>query len=246
MRRFAARFKTTPEMISCNTCPRLGTSEWYVLKELDQARLSKSKTIQSFTKGSVIFYQGTPNTGIYCVQSGIVGLRKTDERGNAVLLNLIHPGQTLGMRSFFAGTDYMASAEALAPTTVCFIPGQVLRELAQTNPELDLEFLKHISRELGEAHDTILANTSHPVRARMAHFLLSLKERYGEEKNSGEVVIELPMTRHDIADLLSTRPETIARTITAMTRDGLVRFAGRQATLFDVEALSGESEAMNC
>jgi CRP-like cAMP-binding protein len=222
----------------------LASSEWHVLKELDQARLSKAKVVQSYAKGGVIFHQGTPNNGIYCVQSGLVGLRKTDEKGNAVLLNLIHPGQTMGMPSFFAGSEYMAGAEALPPTTVCFIPGPVLTELVANSPELDLEFLKHISRDLGEAHDTILANTSRPVRTRMAHFLLSLKNRIGLEQEAGEVVLELPMTRHDIADLLSTRPETIARTITALTKDGLVVFKGRKAVLLDLEALHQESEAM--
>ncbi|MEE8434895.1 MAG: Crp/Fnr family transcriptional regulator [bacterium] len=242
MRRVETQFKTCPEPMNCTSCPMLASSEWHVLKELNQARLSKAKVVQSFAKGGVIFHQGTQHDGIYCVQSGMVGLRKTDEKGNAVLLNLIYPGQTVGMPSFFAGSEYMASAEALAPTTVCFIPGPVLTELVANNPELDLEFLKHISRDLSEAYNTILANTSQPVRMRMAHFLLSLKDRCGIEQEAGKVVLELPITRNDIADLLSTRPETIARTITALTKDGLVAFKGRKAVLLDLEALYQESE----
>ena len=116
--------------------------------------------------------------------------------------------------------------------------------MVANSPELNLEFLKHISRDLGTAHDIILANTYQQVRTRLAHFLLSLKDRFGLEREHGEVVLELPMNRQDIADLLSTRPETIARTITALTKDGLVAFKGRKAVLLDLEALYQDSEAM--
>lgn len=232
-----------PSIIRCPDCPRLAESEWHVLEEEDQSRLSEAKSVRSFAKGGVIFHQGASCDGIYCVQSGTVGMRKTDEKGNAVLLYLVHPGQTMGMRSFFAGTDYRASAEALGPATVCYIPINVLKDLAVRNPKLDLAFLEHIAKELGQAHDTILANTSLSVRSRMAHLLLGLKKRYGRKRPDGAIEMELPMTRHDIADLLATRPETVARTITALTNDGLIQLSGRQAVLLDLEGLREEAEA---
>ena len=228
--------------MKCIDCPLVSESEWHVLAEMDQEKLAAHKTVHSFPKGGVVFHQGSPCNGIYCVQSGTIGLRKTDEKGNAVLLNLIHPGQTIGMRSFFAGTEYRASAEALSPATVCHVPVEVLSELFDNNPKLDLAFLKHISMDLGEAHETILVNTSLPVRARLAIFLLSLKDRYGRLNGDGTVVLELPMTRHDIADLLSTRPETVARAIAALTKDGLTRFSGRQVILCDLKGLLHEPE----
>ena len=53
--------------------------------------------------------------------------------------------------------------------------------------------------------------------------------------------MEIPMTRNDMADLLSTRPETIARTITAFKREGWVKFSGRFATLNNIAALRKEA-----
>lgn len=222
----------------------MAQSEWHVLGAEDQKKLAAAKQVRKYGKGGLLFSQGETCEGIYCLQSGTVGVRKTDEKGNAVLLYLVHPGQTLGIRSFFAGTEYRASGEALDQVTVCHIPAGVLRELSTRNPMLDLAFLKHISLELGEAHETILANTSLPVRARMAHFILSLRERYGHHNGGGELVVDLPLTRHDIADLLSTRPETVARAIATLTREGLVKFTGRQVTVTDLDALQDEAEAL--
>lgn len=218
----------------------LKLSKWNVLYEKDQEHLSQVKIVQSYGKGDVIYHQGSPHIGIFCIQLGMVGLRKIDKRGNVKLLNLVHPGQTMGMLSFFAGSDYMTNAEALAPTTVCFIPRPVLTEFVANNSELDLEFLKHISRDLGKAHDTIFANTFHSVRVRMLRFLLSLKEGYGSENMLGQMVLEMPMNRQDIADFLSMRPETITRIIKTLTEDGLVTFHGRNAVLLDLEAINRE------
>lgn len=230
--------------LSCLDCPMMPLSEWHVLDDADRETLAEAKSTRSFAKGEVIFFQGDPCDGIYCVKSGTAGVRKTDEKGNAVLLYLVHPGETMGMRSFFAGTEFQASAEALEPVSVCFIPGGVLKKLSARNPQLDLAFLKHISRELGDAHKTILANTSLPVRARMAHFILSLKDRYGEENKDGTLSVRLPLTRHDIADLLATRPETVARAIASLTKDGLARFSGRQVVILKPDSLQEESEAL--
>lgn len=229
---------------SCLDCPMMPLAEWHVLDDADREKLAEGKSTRSFAKGEVIFYQGDPCDGIYCIKSGTAGVRKTDEKGNAVLLYLVHPGETMGMRSFFAGSKYQASAEALEPVTLCYIPARVLNDLSGRNPELDLAFLKHISRELGDAHRTILANTSLPVRARMAHFILSLKDRYGQENKDGTLSVQLPLNRHDIADLLATRPETVARTIASLTNDGLALFSGRQVIILKPDSLQEESEAL--
>jgi CRP/FNR family transcriptional regulator len=224
------------------------TSEFQVLGEEDREKLNQVKHSLEFNKGEVIFHQGEECNGMYCIRSGTVALRKTDENGNSVLVSLIHSGQTLGIRSYFAKTDYQASAEALTPVTVCHIPPRLLDDLISRNPQLNLQFLRHISLDLDEARKTILTNTSMPVRARMAHLLISLSERYrisdekGEEDGCLKIVLELPMNRHDMAELLATRPETVARTISALSRDGVVRFSGRTATIPDFDLLCSEAE----
>lgn len=232
----------------CRFCSMMETSEFKVLGAEDRGKLNQVKHALDFKKGEVIFHQGDECNGMYCIRSGTVALRKTDENGNSVLVSLIHTGQTLGIRSYFANTDYHASAEALTAVSVCHIPPRLLDDLITRNPQLDLQFLRHISLDLDEARETILTNTSLPVRARMAHLLISLSERYGKSDENWEgescrkMVLELPMNRHDMAELLATRPETVARTISALSRDGIVQFSGRTATIPDIDLLWAESE----
>jgi CRP/FNR family transcriptional regulator len=159
-----------------------------------------------------------------------------------VLVRLRHPGETMGYRDFFSGAVFTTSAEALAPTKVCFIRDAAVRSLLERNPSLGLRFLEQVSHDLQSAEDTILQTASLATRARLAHLLLTLKDRHGTVGDDGDLQIALPLSRQDIADLLGTRPETIARVINALEKDGVAVFSGRMVIVPDLDALLDEIE----
>jgi CRP-like cAMP-binding protein len=74
---------------------------------------------------------------------------------------------------------------------------------------------------------------------RVAAFLLALSERKGESPR----VIELPMTRSDIADFLGLTVETVSRTITKMKTRRLIDLPQcARVHLRDIEALQALAE----
>ena len=79
------------------------------------------------------------------------------------------------------------------------------------------------------------------MRGRIARLLLDLTGRYGR-RIDGRTVIRLPLARQDIAAMLYTRPETVARVIGALTRDGIALFQGKVVTVPDIDALALEAE----
>jgi CRP/FNR family transcriptional regulator len=60
------------------------------------------------------------------------------------------------------------------------------------------------------------------AEARVAAFLLSLAEA-GRRRSQPRTVLDMPMTRSDIADFLGLTIETVSRTLTAFRRRGWVR-----------------------
>lgn len=241
MPRSQRTYHRPPKQLSCYTCQRRHESEWSVLTGEDLALLERARTTIAYGPGQMVFAQGNPCRGVHCVESGTVALRKTDAAGNSILVRLAHSGQTLGYRDFFGGGGYGCTAEALVPSTICEIESGALQQLLLQNPALGLRFLEHLSHDLDAAEDSILQNVSLSVRTRLAHLLLTLKDRYGVSEGE-TLVLSLPMTRQDMAALLGTRPETIARTISAMESDAVVSFSGRQVTIPSLENLLNEIE----
>ncbi|MBZ0271701.1 Crp/Fnr family transcriptional regulator [bacterium] len=228
--------------ISCFTCQGRARSEWCNLSDEDLAILDRHKMANTYKAGQIIFYQGNPCLGIYCVESGTIAIRKSDHQGNSALVRMAHGGQTLGYRAYFSGGPYTASAEALDSAHVCFIEKEGVSKLLARNPNLGLQFLSRMAEDLREAEDARLQFTVLSVRARIAHLLLTLKERYGSADDDGNIVIELPMGRRDIADMVGTRPETVARNIQSLHRDGVAFFHGREVIVPDLDALLDEIE----
>lgn len=227
---------------NCFTCQARGRTEWCVLTDEELTLVDKGKVSRDYLPGEVIFHEADPCQGVHCVESGLVGVRKMNANGQEILLRLGYPGDTLGYRSLLAGDDHNNSAEALEPSVVCFIDAATVRTLLTKNPTLGLRFLHHAATDLGAAEDKVLQSTTLPVRARFAHLLLVLKDRYGVVGKDGALELDLPLSRQDMAAMIGIRPESMSRTIRSLEDDDIARFTGRRVRVRNIDDLIDELE----
>ncbi|MCH7936960.1 MAG: Crp/Fnr family transcriptional regulator [Proteobacteria bacterium] len=206
------------------------------------ALVDQGKISRQYLPGDVIFHEGDECHGVHCIESGLIGIRKMDAAGNEILLRLNHPGDTMGYRSFLAGNDHNNSAEALEPSVICLVGGGTVRSLLEKNPTLGLRFLKHAAKDLDDAEEKVLQSTTSPVRARFAHLLLVLKDRYGVTDEDGALDLELPLSRQDMAAMIGIRPESMSRTIRSFEEDDIAHFSGRRVHVARIEDLILELE----
>ncbi len=224
----------------CSACVVLKRSDWRVLCGEDLAILTAGITSRRYESGETIFWMGEVNHGIYCVSSGAVAVRKIDTEGNAVLLQLGYPGDTLGYRSFLSEGEHKTTAEALGPTHICHVRPETISRLLERNPSLGLQFLKRASQELEQAHDAIVQNVTLSNRQRFAHLLLVLARRHGRPRPDGSRTIVLPLSRRDLASMIGARHETLSRIIGRLEADGVANFSGRHVHVPEIDALVKE------
>ena len=225
---------------NCFACQVRKRSEWSTLVPEEVRQLNEVKVRNTYRTGQTVFYQGNPCLGIYCIVEGTVVLRKTDAAGNSVIVRLAKAGQTIGYRAFFAGSPYEASAEAVTDSTICFIDKAAMRRLLEQNPSIGHNFLRRLAQELEESEQARLEANTLSVRARLAHLLLVLKDSYGRVDDDGNIIIELPLARQDVAAMIGARPESTSRAIKALQSDHVARFEGRDAIVDDLDRLLDE------
>jgi CRP-like cAMP-binding protein len=63
---------------SCEDCVTRDTTEWRVLNDGELESIDKCKRVIHCEPGETLFSQGDPGTGIFCIQSGLIGLRRVD------------------------------------------------------------------------------------------------------------------------------------------------------------------------
>lgn len=194
----------------------------------------------SYQPGQYIFYEGDKCDGIHFICHGLVGVRKIDAEGGSVLIRLAEEGDPLGYGPLIAEKDHYCTAEALQPTSVCFLRAEYLMELFHHNPALSFEFLRRASRDLGEARERFHQAVSMNLRLRLAHYLLLMKKRYGHITDDGKLLIELPISRRDMAEMIGVRSESLSRTIRQLTDQGILTFSGRRVWINTADQLINE------
>lgn len=135
---------------------------------------------------------------------------------------------------FDEAEKYLASTEAVTDVILNRYPRAVLKNLSVTDPSLAQELQDLMVKSVAGMcrRMTLLARKT--ALERVASFLLDMAER----AESGSRV-ELPMTRHDIADHLGLTFETICRAISFMKRSGVIRIPenAHQIDLVDHQTL---------
>lgn len=205
------------------------SSEWCALGSSDMQLVDYASLCRTIQPGELLFCEGDPCEGVYFIKSGLIGVRKEDAEGNSTLLRLAYPGDTLGYRPLLARESYRASAEVLKPGWVCFLAASTMWQLMARNPQLGTRFLQRAARSLGECQERFHETVTLSVRARFAHLLDSLKEHCAlpEQNDGSPLVLELPLSRCDLACMLGVRRESLSRIIRDLERDGVAHFSGR-------------------
>ncbi len=227
---------------ACEPCHGRHHAEWNALDDAGLATLNRARQVREYGAGDTIFKQGSPCTGLFCVDSGDIALRKADDHGASAIVRMARAGQTIGYRALFSNGPYLATAEAITASQVCFVPAATVKELMERHVALTYRFLKRFADDLRDSEVQRLHAQSLSTRARLADYLLRLKDREGTVGDDGSIHLELPLSRTDLAALLGTRRESIARAIRALQDARVAQFDGRSVRIPDLDNLFDELE----
>ena len=162
----------------------------------------------SYRRNSEIFGEKEPAEYAYRVISGSVRTYKILDDGRRQIAGFHLPGDVFGLLEF--GDEHTFSADAITDTRVLVVKRKTLAMLAGRHPAIARELFAFSGRELRRVQDHVLLLVK-TAQERVAGFLLEMAER----ASAGNVV-ELPMSRQDIADYLGLTIETVSRTLTVL------------------------------
>ncbi|MBT4934710.1 MAG: Crp/Fnr family transcriptional regulator [Rhodospirillaceae bacterium] len=215
-------------------------SEWRTLNG-DQIDLFNAAVIcRSYKAGETVFMQDDPCKGLYIIESGMIAVRKMDSDGRTAVIRLGYPGDSLGYRPLLAKENHRASAEVTKDSRVCFVDAKTTWELISKNPDLGLRFLERTAKALGEVESRFFEVAALSVRVRLVHLLILLRDKCGRFSTDGTLILELPLTRQDMASMIGARPESVSRAFHELKEDGLAQSSGRQVHVTEYARLIEE------
>jgi CRP-like cAMP-binding protein len=222
--------------IGCDKCTAFSKGIFCQLDLNDLPALNGHKVMNTYKKGHVLFYQGNPPFGLYCISSGKIKITKVGNDGKESIVRIASNGDVLGHRSLFSNENYNATATAMEDSSICFIDKKFILKLVHDQPSIALNIIQKLSREMGSAESKSASMFQKNVRERLAELLLTLAASYGlPEKN--RIRLDIKLTREEMASMIGTASETLIRFITEFKEQGFIQQEGKIIFILDKEGL---------
>lgn len=222
MRRLVGRSPPNIHINAVRSWPRGQGDDVYRLNLTagDRAELGRlAQVIEFKTAGSLIFAQGEDAGFLYLLADGLVRTCHTLHNGERQVLAFHWPGDLFGLAE---KAKYTTAAETIISSKVYRFPIQTLEQFISSRPTILDGLLVKAVHDLRASQRQIIVMGRYDIPERVAAFLLdcSAHEAYFD---AAQNVLDLPMSRYDIADYLGTSAETVTRAMARLERDGMLR-----------------------
>lgn len=186
-------------------------------------------TPMSFSRDAEIYGENEPADYVYRILSGTVRVYKILQDGRRQIEGFYHAGDVFGIEF---GNDHASSAEAVTSANLVVVRRSAVLAVAARDRAVADKLWSLTGRELEHArgHAMLLVKTA---QERVASFLIGMANRLAGN------VVELPMSRQDIADYLGLTIETVSRTLTQFQQNSAIELpSSRRMILRDRQALA--------
>lgn len=192
---------------------------------------------QGYTPGQPVYFAGDPAARLFVVAAGKVKLIRHTLSGQDVLLDILTPGEFFGSLSALGDDVYSDTAQAQTEICVLSIGAEDFRAILGTYPSIAINVLDIVAERLKAAHEMVRQLSAHSVERRIAYTLMKLAEKLGEEREFG-LLIQMPLSRDDLAEMTGTTTETASRIMSHFQKDNLIRCGRQWVAITDRERLS--------
>lgn len=203
--------------------PSLNTiSLFSSLNSAELEAVSAAARQRRFDKDAFLFFQGDQVEHLYVLLSGKIKLSAQSPDGRQLILRFMSPMEAFSVVAALQSAEYPVSAQAVENSLTLSWRQQDMRALMLKYPQIALNALGLLATRTQEFQKRLLEMSTERVERRIARTLIRLARQTGRKTPEG-VLIDLPLTRQDLAELSGTTLFTVSRTLSQWEDRGLVK-----------------------
>lgn len=206
---------------------------------LDESELAVVDALcrtQDFVTGEAVYHVGEAANHVYVVVSGLVKTIRSNADGHETLLDIHSTGDFLGALPALGPHEYTDTAWAMTPICLLDLGADAFETVMQQFPSVARATLRDVSRRLTESQETVHLLAGASLEQRLASTLLLLAAKSGEPWEGGTLV-QIPLSRDDLAAMTGAASESLSRLLSTWRRDGIIDTGRRWIAICDAEAL---------
>ncbi len=192
---------------------------------------------QDYMVDEVIYLSAEPAEQFFVVADGRVKLLRHSMAGKDILLDLLTSGEYFGAHSVHGSDVYPDTAQAQTDCCILVISREKFEQVLQQYPSVSLKMIEIMARRLISANERVHQLSAMPIEGRIASLLMILGEKFGEQREVG-LLLQVPLSREDLAGMAGTTTETASRVMSQFQRIGLIKSGREWVALTNPEGLS--------
>lgn len=231
---------TDPDVLAALRACRL----WHAADDDAVSRLAAAAVVEHFKRGAHVATAGDTAERVGVVVAGRARIFHLAADGREITFEVADRGEAIGAIAALAGARYPANIEAATALSVAWVPAEAVFDLLAAQPEVARSMVTDLATRVAD-FTTVAVTLSASVPSRLAAYLFQRSLSVGKAVPDG-LLVDLGMSKTELASALGTVPETLSRALAKLRDDGLIDVRSRDVIVHDVGALarlgSGYSE----
>lgn len=205
------------------------------LSPAEIAELSKGITSHAWHEGEYIQVEGDSADALHVIAQGRTKVEKVTVEGSTRIVDIAVAGDLVGVLPQLGERSYTDSVVTLQTTCALRIDADRFRQIMMTYPSVALNVVDDLAGKLARSR-TSETSGGQPVPNRLAGVLLMLMSKTGR-RDKGGILIDVPLSRTDLAAMTGSTPESVSRVMSKWKADGLIESGRRWTRILDPVAI---------
>ncbi|MFA7241125.1 MAG: Crp/Fnr family transcriptional regulator [Sulfuricellaceae bacterium] len=207
------------------------------LSSADRAALVALATPLCVPRRGSVFTTGGPGKHVYFLESGKVKICQPSPSGSEIILWFCLPGEIFGLAEVSHGGGRVVSAYACEESQVLVLSQKDFFSFLGAHPDAVLLSMQALSSRLRVLGEMVVNLISDDANTRIAKLLLRLAARYGKRVD-GYILLDVPLTHEEIANMVGTTRQTVTTVIGQFRRQGVLSTESRRIQIESEELLT--------
>ena len=197
-----------------------------------------------FDEGELIAQEGSYASGVYVIQTGLLSVGKYASKGkDKRVLRFLGPGELFGVEAVFLEREpiNVRFAKTLTDSKLLFFERANILAFSKAHSSLYIDLCRWLSREVIMLEFKLTRDAVESIDRNLAFLLIALANKYGKKRRDG-VILDLPIPRQTMAEMLGISIETLMRALKRFRERRLIATSQSQITLIDTESLKERAQ----
>jgi CRP/FNR family transcriptional regulator, cyclic AMP receptor protein len=188
---------------------------------LDSAGVGRK--VAKFRRKETVFTQGDPARTVMYIQEGSVKVTVVNESGKEAVVAILGPGDFFGEGCLAGQLICMATATAIAPTTVLIIERDEMNRVLHGEREFSDRFIAYMLARNIRVEEDLIGQLFNSTEKRLARTLLLLA-RYGAEGKPQTVLAKV--SQETLAEMIGKTRSRVNFFMNKFRKLGLIKYNG--------------------